>query len=96
MRRDVVKGAADSMKKQRYLEANQKMKAKEKKIEEQKALIDAMIEKRRLDLEERQELTSSRLKKEYEDSDLKARKDKYQEERDHTVGRVLEKKEQRI
>ena len=53
MRRDVVKGTADALKKKKYLAMNQKVKAKEQQIEEAKQLVDSMIEKRRLDLAER-------------------------------------------
>ena len=53
MRRDVVKGTADAIKKSKYLAMNNKVKAKEQQIEEAKQLVDGMIEKRRQELQEK-------------------------------------------
>ena len=57
-----MKGTADAIKKSKYLAMNNKVKAKEQQIEEAKRNIDGMIEKRRLELQEKH--AENQIKKE--------------------------------
>ena len=49
----LVKGQADTLKKQQYLKLREKITAKEKQIEEAKSLVDSQIERRRIELAEK-------------------------------------------
>ena len=94
MRRDVIKGTADAIRKQKYMAMNTKMKAKEQQIEEAKQLVDAMIEKRRQDLAEKHEVATTRIKK--VDVELLARQQQLKDQEESSLMRVKENRENRL
>ena len=89
----LVKGTADSIKKEQYLKQREKLAMKEKQIEEAKKLVDLELERRRAELSAKAAVNKMGEVKETEKEQISLKKMQLKEQEEVIAKRILTKRE---